>query len=308
MPKYLFYHRWTFAVLSMVCSFVLLIFLWLGQYKSISEWNWIDIFGEGGATVFIGIWIFFIIKSRRLGYVTHYILLGLCFIFFHMWMDLLDEFIRIPKEMVWDAWLESIPFPIGLCLLTIGIYFWHIEELAINKQLQKRERIFRDHRLFDALTPLADAHYFKNQLKATIEAQQQQNFSSSVVLFDMHNFNKINQQHGFDEGTAILQHVSQLLSLNLRSDDLLCRFAGDRFIILLPHTSLKHAEQIALQLEQIISFCAYYHHQHAVRIPLKAMTTCCEVHPDHSVKDILYELNQNLVKAKQGHSLQRVIA
>ena len=165
-----------------------------------------------------------------------------------MWMDSLDEFIRLPKEIMWDAWLESIPFPIGLCLFTIGIYFWHQEELAISKHMQKRERIYRDHRLFDALTPLADAHYFKTQLKAAIEQNLHEPSDMSVILLDMHNFNQINQTYGFDEGTSILQHVSQLISLNLRPQDLLCRFAGDRFIMLLPETKLQQAEKWQLNL------------------------------------------------------------
>ncbi len=48
--------------------------------------------------------------------------------FFTCGWSSLDEFIRLPKEIMWDAWLESIPFPIGLYLFTIGIYFWHQEE------------------------------------------------------------------------------------------------------------------------------------------------------------------------------------
>ena len=107
------------------------------------------------------------------------------------------------------------PLPIGLCLFTIGIYFWHQEELAISKHMQKRERIYRDHRLFDALTPLADAHYFKTQLKAAIEQNLHEPSDMSVILLDMHNFNQINQTYGFDEGTSILQHVSQLISLKI---------------------------------------------------------------------------------------------
>ena len=39
--------------------------------------------------------------------------------------------------------------PVGMILLTLGIYHWHREQLAINGQMEKRERLFREHRLFD---------------------------------------------------------------------------------------------------------------------------------------------------------------
>ncbi|WOE42590.1 diguanylate cyclase domain-containing protein [Acinetobacter chinensis] len=307
MPKYFAYYRWPLCCIAIACSVSLWLFILLGQVKSFAEWNWVDILGEGGATVFIGIWIFFIIKSRPLGRVTNYIFYGLCFIFFHMWMDSLDEFIRMPKEIMWDAWLESIPFPIGLCLFTLGIYFWHQEELAISRHMQKRERIYRDHRLFDALTPLADAHYFKTQLKVAIEQNLHEPGSMSVVLLDMHNFNQINQIHGFEEGTSILQHVSQLISLNLRPHDLLCRFAGDRFIMLLPETSLQQAEKIAAQLERMLMVSAYYQRDLSVQIPLKAITTCCSVEQYQSVQQLLSTLNQQLIQKKQYYSPKRAM-
>ncbi|RZG88356.1 diguanylate cyclase [Acinetobacter sp. WCHAc060033] len=307
MPKYFAYYRWPLCCIAIACSVSLWLFILLGQVKSFAEWNWVDILGEGGATVFIGIWIFFIIKSRPLGRVTNYIFYGLCFIFFHMWMDSLDEFIRMPKEIMWDAWLESIPFPIGLFLFTLGIYFWHQEELAISRHMQKRERIYRDHRLFDALTPLADAHYFKTQLKVAIEQNLHEPADMSVVLLDMHNFNQINQTYGFEEGTSILQHVSQLISLNLRPHDLLCRFAGDRFIMLLPETSLQQAEKIATQLERMLMVSAYYQRDLSVQIPLKAITTCCSVEQYQSVQQLLSTLNQQLIQKKQYYSPKRAM-
>lgn len=306
MPKYLACYRWALLFLSAACGLAVWLFIQLGNIKSFSEWNWVDILGEGGATVFIGIWIFFIIKSRPLGRVTNYIFYGLCFTFFHMWMDSLDEFIRLPKDIVWDAWLESIPFPIGLYLLTMGIYFWHQEELAISKHMQKRERIYRDHRLFDALTPLADAHYFKTQLKSAMEQKPDEMENMSVVLLDMHNFNQVNQMYSFDEGTSVLQHISQLISLNLRPHDLLCRFAGDRFIMLLPKTNVQQAEKIALQLERMIMVSAYYHRDLSVQIPLKALTTYCSVGQYETTQQLLSALNQQLVHLKQQSLTKRV--
>lgn len=126
----------------------------------------------------------------------------------------------------------------------------------------------------------------------------------SVVLLDMHNFNQVNQIYSFNEGTSVLQHISQLISLNLRPHDLLCRFAGDRFIMLLPKTNVQQAEKIALKLERMIMVSAYYHRDLSVHIPLKALTAYCSVVQHETTQQLLSALNQQLAHLKQ-HSLDK---
>jgi hypothetical protein len=63
MPKYFAYYRKPFLLLATFCALSLWLFIRLGQIKSLYEWNWVDILGEGGATVFIGIWIFLLSKA-----------------------------------------------------------------------------------------------------------------------------------------------------------------------------------------------------------------------------------------------------
>ena len=63
-----------------------------------------------------------LLHSRPAGRVTRLLALGLACICFSWWMDLLDEFIQIPASIAWDNWLETAPMPVGLLLLTFGIY------------------------------------------------------------------------------------------------------------------------------------------------------------------------------------------
>ncbi|OEY94486.1 diguanylate cyclase [Acinetobacter qingfengensis] len=276
-----------------------LLFFFMGQHKPPIQWNWVDIVGEGGAALFVMIWLWLIVRSRPRGRVTNFFVYGLSLVFFHLWMDTLDEFYRVPQNMMWDTWLESIPFPIGLFLVTLGFYYWHHEQLAISRQLAKREQIFRDHRFFDALVPLADANYFKQHLQLVIDKQQHQSSPACAILVDMQDFQKINQQYGFDEGSAILQYVSQLISLNLRQKDLLCRLAGDRFSILLPETSILAAQKIAQQLQQMIESNAYYQQHTHHRIRLSARTTSIAI--EHTTaSEVLKQLNQQLFQLKHS--------
>ena len=137
-------HRLKLALLLLAANLGLILHLASGELKPVAEWVWLDILGEGGSALLALVWLGLVLKSRPAGRVTNYLILGLGCIFFSWWIDALDEFIRLPDSITWDHWLESGPMPVGMILLTLGIYHWHREQLAINGQMEKRERLFRE--------------------------------------------------------------------------------------------------------------------------------------------------------------------
>jgi GGDEF domain-containing protein len=116
-------------------------------------------------------------------------------------------------------------------VLTIGMYYWRHEQFRLNEHLQKRERLFRDHRAFDRITQLANADYLRRRCATN---KRRPGLDCALVLLDIDGFHLINRAHGQREGDRVLQAVGHMLLLNLRNDDLLCRYAGDRFAVLMP--------------------------------------------------------------------------
>jgi len=291
-------HRWKLATLLLAANLGLLLHLACGELKAVSEWVWLDIVGEGGTALLALIWLGLVLKSRPAGRVTNYLALGLSCIFFSWWIDSLDEFIRLPDSIAWDHWLESAPMPVGMVLLTIGIYHWHREQLAISAQMEKRERLFREHRLFDKLTPLGGADYLKRQLADSLQDSQRQQQPLSLLALDLDNFAAINQDFGHAEGDAVLQALSHLLLLNLRRQDLLCRLAGDRFVVLLPNTGESQARLLAQELQQAVRSLAHKSRQHGERLQLCACTAVVMA-LDETPEVLLKRLNLALARAKQ---------
>ncbi|MHC8305507.1 GGDEF domain-containing protein [Pseudomonas sp. PB3P13] len=291
-------HRWKLATLLLAANAGLLLHLACGELKSVSEWIWLDIVGEGGSALLALIWLGLVLKSRPAGRVTNYLALGLSGIFFSWWIDSLDEFIRLPDSITWDHWLESGPMPVGMILLTIGIYHWHREQLAIGTQMEKREKLFREHRLFDKVTPLGGADYLKRQLIASLEDSQRHQQPLSLLAVDVDNFTAINQSFGHAEGDAVLQALSHLLLLNLRRQDLLCRLAGDRFVVLLPHTGETQARLLALELQHAVQSLAHKTRQHGERVQLSA-STAVVMALNEAPDALLKRLNLALARAKQ---------
>lgn len=291
-------HRLKIGALLLLANAALILYLWAGQPKPAAAIAWTDVIGEGGTAVLALAWIFLVLKSRPAGRVTTLLVSGLGCLFFSWWVDTLDEFIALSDAVNWDHWLESMPLPVGMLLLTLGIYHWHHEQLAISEQMAKREKLFREHRLFDKVTPLGGADYLRQQLLLALQLARKEQQPLSLVMLDLNHFARINDQYGFAEGDRVLQALTQLLLLNLRRHDLLFRLAGDRFVALLPNTGEAQARGLAQALAEAVNHFAYHSQQHGERIPLQAVAAVVMATGD-SPESLLQRLHLALAHAKQ---------
>lgn len=291
-------HRLKIGALLLLANAALILYLWAGEPKPATSIAWTDVIGEGGTAVLALAWIFLVLKSRPAGRVTTLLVSGLGCLFFSWWVDTLDEFIALPDAVNWDHWLESVPMPVGMLLLTLGIYHWHHEQLAISEQMAKREKLFREHRLFDKVTPLGGADYLRQQLSLALQLARQEQQPLSLVMLDLNHFARINDQYGFAEGDRVLQALTQLLLLNLRRHDLLFRLAGDRFVALLPNTGEAQARGLAQALAEAVNHFAYHSQQQGERIPLQAVAAVVMATGD-APESLLQRLHLALAHAKQ---------
>jgi diguanylate cyclase (GGDEF)-like protein len=74
----------------------------------------------------------------------------------------------------------------------------------------------------------------------------------SVILLDVDHFKKVNDTHGHDVGDLVLQWLAQTMQSALRVQDIVARWGGEEFLVLLPGTSLDEAMEIAERLRATI--------------------------------------------------------
>lgn len=298
MKSFLRLHTWPLVCLAIAANLGLQLYLATGELKEWAQIDWMDVAGEGGSAVLALVWLIMLLRSRPAGRVTRLLTLGLACIFFAWWMDTLDEFVQMPQQIAWDNWLETAPMPVGLLLLTLGIYHLNQEQRAISQQMSKREKLFREHRLFDKVTPLGAAEYLRQQIQRALAEARENEQPLSLVAVDLDDFDAINRRFGQNEGDAVLQAIAQLLMLNLRRQDLLCRLAGDRFVAVLPNTGEAQARMIANELQQAVASLAHRTGQHGERLVLRA-STAAVMALDDDPEQLLRRLNLGLAKAKQ---------
>jgi diguanylate cyclase (GGDEF)-like protein len=273
-------------VFTMAVS-ALLLCVTLGSLVTWRELSVFDVVGEGSIALFTAAWAVFLLMSRPPGRVTSMLVIGLSLFMFSALLDVLDEFSHYDDSALWLSMVESIPAGIGMLVMSVALYLWHGEQMALNRQLQRRELWYRSHDQIDYITQLYRADYWRDRAMA----MQGANLPAAIVVLDINDFSTFNARYGQNEGDRFLREISQLIIMNLRAIDLACRYAGDRFVLLLPNMEQNQADDLARQLQQSVRNVAFKSGRNTTAIFHSVRVVCRKLDKQHSLDDLLAQMN-----------------
>lgn len=116
-------------------------------------------------------------------------------------------------------------------------------------QHKVRDNLIWQQANYDALTALANRQYFEDLLNQKIISGQRQEASFALLLIDLDNFKDINDTQGHGCGDQILLQIAQRLNSMTGAQDIVGRFGGDEFVMLVENvTSLQNLETLLYQL------------------------------------------------------------
>ncbi|MGB4600152.1 MAG: diguanylate cyclase [Trichlorobacter sp.] len=123
--------------------------------------------------------------------------------------------------------------------------------LATKRREDELKRKNRELELLSNKDPLTGAfnrRYLGQRLNAELMRAARSNGALSVLMLDIDRFKKINDSIGHQAGDQVLQHVTAQIMASLRDYDLLFRYGGEEFVVLLPDTRLPEATIVAQRL------------------------------------------------------------
>lgn len=100
--------------------------------------------------------------------------------------------------------------------------------------IEKLRSELREQAIRDPLTGLYNRRYLAEILDREIARAKRENYPIGFVMIDIDHFKQINDTFGHDTGDAILQKLATMLINQTRIDDIICRYGGEEFLVILP--------------------------------------------------------------------------
>jgi diguanylate cyclase (GGDEF)-like protein len=149
--------------------------------------------------------------------------------------------------------LARVKVHLQLQLLTKKVIKQNQELARANQNLQEANKKLRYLVNFDGLTQVANRRHFDRYLQQQWKRLLREQQSLSLILCDIDYFKNYNDYYGHQEGDDCLKRVAQALKTSVkRPSDLVCRYGGEEFAVILPNTDLTGVIEVAKIIQLVI--------------------------------------------------------
>lgn len=174
-----------------------------------------------------------------------------------------------------------------------------------NQQLEKLNNEITAMSVTDPLTGLLNRRGFFQKANQSWKQACRYNREMSIIMFDIDYFKRINDAHGHDVGDEVLVGIAERCQDNIRLADILCRYGGEEFCLLLPETNLDDAYKVAEKLRNrtAVSFDTLAGDL-SLTISLGVATRKASM---QNIEELITKADQALYQAKDGGRNQTFI-
>lgn len=143
--------------------------------------------------------------------------------------------------------LSGLAIPMWNALVQL-VGFWLFARILsrLHEQLLEAKRLSRA----DALTGAMSGRALLDLATLELERVQRYGHPLTLVCFDLDDFKVLNEKHGHKVGDQLLQGVVRTLTGNLRNVDVVARWGGDEFVLLLPETGPEQAQMVVPRVRE----------------------------------------------------------
>lgn len=166
--------------------------------------------------------------------------------------------------IIFNAQGKRIPITVNASLSKDGFIYWSFfnaskrdqlyeELIRIREQLEQQAEQLKSIASTDELTTLLSRREMKYRSALVLEQAARSRQSVGLIMLDIDHFKRINDTFGHLEGDRVLKQLGQLLKDFARQTDLVSRFGGEEFLLMLPDTSKSDTLLLCQRLHNLIA-------------------------------------------------------
>lgn len=164
------------------------------------------------------------------------------------------------------------------------------ENRLLQEQLQEQANR-------DPLTGLYNRRYLDDSLHREMARCLRRGEPLSLVLIDLDHFKKVNDEHGHGAGDRVIKQLTAILTSLSRASDIVCRFGGEEFLVVLPGTGLEAATARAEEYRRLFKETAISMEGVSLTVTLSAGVACS--YRKTLPHDLIRQADQALYRAKE---------
>ena len=143
-----------------------------------------------------------------------------------------------------------------------------LEKAKLKGEIRRSQAQLAKMSTTDELTGLFNRRYFNEAFQREIERADRYGIDFSLCLMDLDHFKLVNDTHGHHTGDSVLKETATLIQNKFRKTDLICRFGGEEFAVIFPHTSIDNAAKACDAFREALSDHTIFHGLKEIKVTI----------------------------------------
>jgi diguanylate cyclase (GGDEF)-like protein len=153
----------------------------------------------------------------------------------------------------------------------------------------------------DPMTKLYNRRYFSEVSEDIFNVSKRTNNNVSLIMFDIDDFKSVNDTYGHHVGDKVIIGVANILLEHTRKSDIVCRFGGEEYIILLPDTELNNSMQLAENIRELVEeMVITYDEDKELLVTISIGVSMVDLIADNDIEIAINKADNALYEAKRS--------
>ncbi len=174
------------------------------------------------------------------------------------------------------------------------------EKGILENKLSHENKKIKDLLIFDPIAKCYNWRYFYLRAQEELVRSQRYSYPVSFMVIDIDHLSQINEIYNIKVGDAVIRQLVKILKKNLRKEDILCRWRGDEFIVILPYQSANKAYLVGKRIKEKVTLYPFRYKNIRLKINVGIGITSSLKDNIYTPRDVINALERCLLNIKSG--------